>query len=187
MKIVKLAMLATLMIFGTAIAADEVQRKMAVKVVVAGDGVDESSDFSWTSDNMDFDIQDLAVGETRQIENASGKDVSVTRSEDGFSFDIDGKTVMMPDIGAHGTHMAFVDTDAVDHEVDIEVIGDGHAMGAHRQDGITIISSKPLDSSVRESIKSVLVSAGNGDEVTFIDGSGEGKRVIMMKKKIETL
>jgi len=83
--------------------------------------------------------------------------------------------------------MAFVDTDAVDHEVDIEVIGDGHAMGAHRQDGITIISSKPLDSSVRESIKSVLVSAGNGDEVTFIDGSGEGKRVIMMKKKIETL
>lgn len=187
MKIVKLAMLAAVVICGAAIAADEVERKMAIKVVVAGDGADESSDFSWTSDNMDFDLQDLAVGETRQIENASGRDVSVTRSEDGFSFDIDGKTVMMPDIGAHGTHMAFVDADEVDHDIDIEVLGDGHAMRAHRQDGITIISSKPLDSSVRESIKSVLVSAGNGDEVTFIDGSGEGKRVIMMKKKVKTL
>jgi hypothetical protein len=185
MKIVKLVMLATAMIYSAAIAADEVERKMAVKVVVAGDGADESSDFSWTSDNMDFDMQDLAVDETWALESASGRDVSVTRSENGFSFEIDGKTVEMPDIGAHGTHMAFVNADDMDHEIDIEVMGDGHAMSPHRQDGVTIISSKPLDTSVRESIKSVLISAGNGDEVTFIDGSAEGKRVFMMKKKVE--
>ncbi|MBT5219526.1 MAG: hypothetical protein HOI35_16550 [Woeseia sp.] len=91
----------------------------------------------------------------------------------------------MPDIGAHGTHMAFVNADDMHHEIDIEVMGDGHAMSPHRQDGVTIISSKPLDASVRESIKSVLISAGNGDAVTFIDGSAEGKRVFMMKKNVE--
>ena len=65
--------------------------KMAVKVVVAGDGADESSDFRGRVTIWIFDMQDLAVDETWALESASGRDVSVTRSENGFSFEIDGK------------------------------------------------------------------------------------------------
>jgi len=196
MKIGKLVVLGAFVFLGTATAGDEVERKMAVKVVMAGDDINESSGTSWSSDVMDFDMQDLAVGETRVLDSESGKIVSVTRGENGFSFDIDGKTIEMPDTGAHGTHMAFISADDIEHDIDIaeaidiEVMGEthvmgGHLMGGHRAEGVTIISSKPLDSSVRESIKSVLVSAGNGDEVTFIDGTNEENRVIMMKKKVE--
>ena len=43
-----------------------------------------------------------------------------------------------------------------------------------------------LASGVRESIRSVLISAGHDDDVTFIDGSGEGEhRVRVIKKKVE--
>ncbi len=191
MQIGKLVVLSTIAFFGTAMAGDEVERKVAVKVVVAGDNSSDSSGYTWSSDAMDFDMQDLEVGETRVLDNESGKTVSVTRGADGYSFDIDGKTIEMPDISAHGTHMAFVSADDIEHEIDIaeaidiEVMGETHVMGGHRAEGVTIISSKPLDSSVRESIKSVLVSAGNGDEVTFIDGTNEENRVIMMKKKVD--
>ena len=98
------------------------------------------------------------------------------------------------------THMAFVSADGDpgdidvrvmkmdgDHEdIDIEVMGDGmHMMQAHHPDGVTIISGTPLDDSVKDSIRSVLISAGNNEEVTFIDGSGDGKQVRVIKKHIE--
>ena len=114
--------------------------------------------------------------------------------------DPEGDTVVVPDMGAHGTHMAFVNADGdpgdidvrvmkmdgVHENIDIEVMGDGaHMMQAHHPDGVTIISATPLDDSVKESIRSVLISAGNNEEVTFIDGSGDGKQVHVIKKHIE--
>lgn len=183
MNILKLAALAILMTFGAAMA-QEVEKKMEIRVVVAGDGSDEASEVHWVSDDMDFDMEDLAVGETRTIESESGKTVTITREEEGFSFDIDGKTVMMPDMGAHGTHMAFIGEGGPHEEIDVQVMGgDAHVMRAHHPDGITIVSGKALDDSVKESIRSVLISAGNNEEVTFIDGSEGGKRIMM--KKIE--
>lgn len=185
MNTLKLAALALLMTFG-AVQAQDVEKKMQIKVVVAGDG-DETSEMHWISDDMDFDLQDLAIGESRTIESESGKTVTITRADEGFSFDIDGKTVMMPDMGAHGSHMAFMG-DGGEHEeidVDVQVMGDAHVMRAHHPKGITIVSGKPLDDSVKDSIRSVLISAGNGEEVTFIDGSDGSKRVMM--KKIEII
>ncbi len=181
MNTLKLATLAVLLVFGGA-AAQEVEKKMQLKVMVTGD---DASEINWSSDDVDFDMQDLAVGEIRTIESDSGKTVTITRAEEGFSFDIDGKTVMMPDMGEHGTHMAFVDADGL-HEaidIDVDIDNDVHIMRAHHPDGVTIVSGKPLDESVKDSIRSVLISAGNNEEVTFIDGSEEGKRV--MVKKIE--
>jgi len=186
-----LAALAILAVFGTALADEQVERKMAVKVVVDDDASTDASAVHWSSDAMDFDLQDLSVGETRSIESESGQPVTVTRGEDGFTFDIDGQSIVMPDVGEHAAHMAFIDTDGMDHDIDVQIIGqnmgDRHALGPHPVDGVTIISSKPLDASVRESIKSVLMSAGNGDEVTFIDGSDDDQRVMVMKKKIEII
>jgi hypothetical protein len=90
---------------------------------------------------------------------------------------------MMPDMGAHGTHMAFADASGIHEAVDIDMDSDVHVMTAHHPEGVTIVSGQPLDQSVKDSIRSVLISAGNNEEVTFIDGSEDGRRV--MVKKIE--
>ncbi len=186
MNLVKLVTLAILIAFGTATADEKVERSMALKVVVDGDGAEDSSAVHWSTDAMDFDLQELAIGETRVIDNESGQPVTVTRGEDGFTLDIDGQSVALPNIDEHAAHVAYRGTGDMDHDIDIEVVG-SHAMGSHRAEGVTIISSKPLDASVRESIKSVLMSAGNNDEVTFIDGSDDAQRVMVMKKKVEII
>ena len=156
MNTLKLAALAILLIFGTAAAQDD-ERKVQIKVMVAGVGDDEASELSWSSNDLGFDIQDLAVDETRTMESQSGETVTITRAEEGFNVEVDGKTIMMPGMGAHGTHMALV--------------------GA----GVTIVSGNPLDQSVKDSIRSVLISAGNNEEITFIDGSQDGRRVMIKK------
>lgn len=186
MNTLKLAALAVLITFG-AVSAQEVEKKMAIKVVVAGDEAGDATEIDWVSNDMDFDLQDLAVGETRTIDSESGQSVTVTRVDDGFSFDVDGETVVLPDMGGHGAHMAFIGEPGAPlepMEVDVEVMSGGHVMQAHHPEGVTIVSGKPLDDSVKESIRSVLISAGNNEEVTFIDGSGTGKHVMVKKIKI---
>lgn len=198
MKLIKLAALATIMVCGAAFA-DEVEKKVELKVVVAGDGAGDASEIHWVS--RDADLDDLEVGETRTLTGESGQEVTVTRTEDGMQFKVAGETIVVPDVGAHGTHMAFIGADGEHEEVDVEVIGmDGeevdvrvigggaHMMRAHHPDGVTIISAEPLDESVKESIRSVLISAGHEDEVVFIDGSeGGGRHVKVIKKRIETI
>ena len=43
------------------------------------------------------DLHSMAVGETRALETESGRPVTVTRDENGFDVDIDGKTVRVQD------------------------------------------------------------------------------------------
>jgi hypothetical protein len=193
---IRSAGLVLLLAFGIA-AADDVDKEMQIRIVVAGDG--EATEFDWTSDDAGFSLGDLEVGETRTLENGDGEPVTVTRTEEGFAFDINGETVSVPDAGAHAPHMAFVDANGAvqdvnvevmhlpDDAVNVEVIGGAGIMSAHHGDGITIISPEPLDESVRESIRSVLISAGRNDEILFIDGSGEGEghHVKVIRKRVE--
>jgi len=195
MKIIfKTAMLAVMLVFGVA-TADEVEKRVEVQVVVAKDG----EEINWTSSGTDFGLDELAVGDTRTIESDTGQPITVTRTADGLSFEINGETVAIPDVGSDGAHMTFaghsgehknIDVHVIKmdgDDVDIEVMShDAVAIQAHPADGITIISGSPLDDSVRETIRSVLISAGHDDEVTFIDGSGTGEHhVRVIKRKIE--
>jgi len=199
MKILNLAAIAVLMAFGTA-AAQDVEKKMKFKIVVDGDDSDQPSVVSWSSDGED--LENLAVGESRTLDSGTGNQVIVTRSESGMEFNVNGETVVVPDMGQHGTTMAFVNADGVhevhgdidvevmafegDETVDVKVIGGGaHAVRGHPAEGVTIISDTPLDDSVRESIRSVLISAGHDDEVRFIDGSEDGNHVRVIKKRVE--
>lgn len=199
MKLLKFAALAVLMVSGT-VSAQEVEKKMEIKIVVDGDGADQPNVVSWSSDGED--LENLAVGESRTISSGSGNDVVVTKTESGMEFNVNGETVVVPDMGEHGMHMAFVDADGVhsmDGDIDVEVMALGgdetvdvrvmkagtHATPAHAPDGVTIISGTALDDSVRESIKSVLISAGVDDEVRFIDGSEDGNHVRVIKKRVE--
>ena len=190
MNILKLLALAVTLIFGAAALA-EVEEKRELKIVVAGASSDDYTTFHWVSDDSDFDMQGMQLGETHSIVDESGRSVLITREAEGFRFDVDGKTVVVPDMGAHGTHMAFVDVDGADFsaDIDVKIIGDHQMMSNHDGSGVIIISDETLDATTRESIKAVLQSAGRDDEVTFIDGSGgsDGTHIKIIKKRVEVV
>ena len=195
MKIISRTAALAVMFTSMLAVAQEAEVRKEIKVVVAGDG----EAFEWVSNDNDLGLDSLAVGETRTIENEAGEPMTVTRTEEGLSFDISGEIVTIPDIDADGPHMAFVGHGGGHEDIDVRVIrmdgddADVHVMGhdaatiqAHHPDGVTVISGSPLDDSVKESIRSVLISAGHDDEVTFIDGSdNDQRRVRVIKKKVE--
>lgn len=197
MKTLKLVALGLTLIFSAAALAD-VEEEHEMNIVVQGMSGDDSTSLHWVSDDSGFDMQNMQVGETHSIIDESGRSVLITRQEDGFEFNIDGKKMVVPDMGEHG--WALTGGSDFTTNVDVEIIADHQMMsaheagsvaimsgGPHEASGVTIISHEPLDESVKESIKSVLLSAGRDDGVTFIDGSGDsdGHQVRIIKKQIE--
>jgi len=188
MNVFRLAAFAVLMTIGTAVAQDE-EKKTELRIAVDRDG--DTRDIHWVSRDPDFDMNDLAVGETRRISGESGKEVTLTRTDNGMQIEVDGETVVVPAMDKDATHMAFVSADgeligAGGEEVDVQVVNDDtRVVRIQPPDGITIISSEPLDDAVQESIRSVLISAGKDEEITFLDRSADGKRVKVIRKRVE--
>ena len=166
----------------------EVEEHVEMKVIVAGEGHEA---INWTSSTSGAD---LAVGESRVIESASGRTVTLSRTEEGMHVDVDGNTIVVPDIGDHAAHIAMAQAGEIDVDIDHDALSDSiaismagtHATRAEPPSGVTIMSSEPLDSSVRESIRSVLISAGIDEEVRFIDATEIAKKVHVIKQ-VETL
>ena len=194
MKSIKLAALAAALACGGAMAQDATET-VEFKVVVAGDGADDTTDIHWVG--QDLNLDSLQMGESREVAGDSGETITVTRTADGMQFDVGGETVVVPDMGTHGERVAFVDISG-DHDIDIDmhsgsagatsVAGFGtHAVSASPVEGVTIISAEPLDSSVRESIRSVLISAGIDEQVRFIDHENGDGEVRVVTKKIEVI
>ena len=186
MKMNRLTALVVLVVFGAAQAQDE-EKQVELKVIVAGDGAGDTKEFHWVGDPAG--LHDLAVGESRTITAEDGSQVVVTHTEDGMQFDIDGETVVLPGpppprMAFHGAHGVAV-VQGEDTDVDFTVMDGGpHMFRAHHPDGVTIISPAALDDSVKESIRSVLISAGIDDEVTFIDASEE-RPMRFISKEVE--
>lgn len=158
MKISKFVIcIAALGLVGVAIAGDDAKTRIAIKASV--DGSDENVHFAFSSGDAGIDLHDMQVGENRSIVDESGKTVLVTRTEEGFSFDIDGKTIEMP--AFDGDHM----------------------------DGVMIMSGKPVDDATQQAIRSLLEAAGHGSDVSFIDHEshhGDGpQHVKVIRKTVE--
>lgn len=188
MKTLKLLALAvTLTCAGMAIADDTEKHEM--KIVIEGQSTDDGASFHWVSDDPGVDMANMQVGETRSIVDENGKSVLITREAEGFSFNVDGETIVMPDMGAHMATMTMVGGSDMTADFDVEVIGDHHGMPMHVSSamgsGVTIITDEALDAGTQEGIKAVLQSVGRGEEVTFIDGSGADGKVVI--KKVEIL
>lgn len=193
MKNWKLAALAALLACGGALAQEK-EETIAFKVHISDDGAAEPTRIHWVGEDLDLDS--LAVGESRTVTGESGDTITVTRTDDGLQFDVDGETIVVPDIGLHGEHATVIDISG-DQEIDVEVHAEAgsadatavgtHAIRAMPMEGVTIISGVPLDDSVRESIRSVLISAGIGDEVRFIDHGDEDKSVRVVTKRVEVV
>jgi hypothetical protein len=187
MRSLILTVLSTSLILAAAASAD-VEEKREMKIVVAGPMGDETTSIHWIgSGDSGFDMHGMQVGETRSIVDESGRTVLITREEEGFKLEVDGKTVVLPEIGAAGEYMTFVEGSDVTADFDVEIVGNHVATPVHGGNTVTIISDEPLDATTQESIKAVLQSAGRDETVTFIDGSGtsDGRHVKVIRKRVE--
>ncbi len=187
MKSLITLVLATCLAVAAAASAD-IEEKREMKIVVAGHAGDEATTIHWIgSGDSAFDMHGMQVGETQSIVDESGRTVLITREEEGFKLEIDGKTVVLPEIRTESEYMTFVEGAGVTADFDVEIVGDHLAMPAHEGNTVTIISDEPLDATTRESIKAVLQSASRDDTVIFIDGSGtsDAKHFKVIRKRVE--
>ncbi len=87
------ALAACLLVSTLAFAAGEPEAKRRLEIKIAAD-----------DDVVKIEADDMEIGETRQSFTESGKEVLVTRTEDGFQLEVDGKEidVDLPHAGDHG-------------------------------------------------------------------------------------
>ncbi|MDH4109328.1 MAG: hypothetical protein OEW35_13510 [Gammaproteobacteria bacterium] len=168
MKVSFATVLATCLLAAFAASGQEVLEKQMVIAVDDGSG---PVTVTLGGENA-FDPAELQVGESRSIVDDDGRTVLVTRTADGIELSVDGRTIALP-------HIEGVHAGAHDANVDVKVMR-LHGPGSPGEDAVTIISGKPLDPSVQETIRSALVSAGDNRQVVFVDGAGsEGDHMIM--------
>lgn len=172
------------LIAAAAVAGEEHETR--IKIAVAADGGDPEV-FEWHSADSGVDLSELEIGESETITNENGKEVTFTRTEDGFDIAVDGKNIEVMKMYGDST----VDVE-VHHEGDAEVFvhkmhedgKDGDVMirktknvkiiKAGDDAGVTIISGDAIDEKTRERLKEVLKDAGKDGEILFLDGSELG-------------
>lgn len=165
---------------GAAIA--EPEKRMEIRVLHDDAGTHEPIELRLDSSIMDFDLGELQIGETRSVVDDSGRTILITRQEDGYEFDVDGRKINLPE--SHGTHAHWTGKETTE----VEIMGDAaHGIvTADARDGIFIVSGETLDQSTKDSIRAVLQSAGHDAEVRFFDGGGHGdtRQVKVIKKRV---
>jgi hypothetical protein len=180
-----------------AFAEEGIETKMVISV--KGDtGVDDVH-FEIDGDDAGFNLHDMQVGENRSIIDKSGKSILVTREENGYRFDVDGKTVNMPDFDAEHQNSMWV-MDGKVEDVDIHVMHVDGEQGmpmmsgmsgmarASKMVGVMIISEKSIDEATQQQIKILLDSTGHGGDVRFVGGDeshGQVHGVRVIEKTVE--
>ena len=163
-------------LIATAAVAGEEQRTH-IKIAVAGDGKDHQV-IEFNSQDSDIDLENLAIGESKSLTDTAGKEVTVTRTENGLEFDVEGKKI---EIDGHD-----MDNIIIEKHKNVRVIK------SDNKDGVTIISGNEIDAEARAKIEEILKDAGENGGVMFIDGSElhddmqahENREVHIIKKEI---
>lgn len=183
MSFERFAVLAFVASLAGAVYAGETEHHEIV-VAVEADDADGKFKFRFDSDNAGFELDDLQVGESRSIVGESGESALITRDEDAYRIEVNGKTIEMPlFMGGDHDSRIWVSKEGVE---DINV----HVLDAkpHSMDGTVIISDKPIDEATRTLIRSTLESAGHDEGVTFIDAEsrdGGEHQVRVIRKRVE--
>lgn len=182
MKFKQVAVLAATVLFATAaFSGDKVHQKMEVKVVSA-DGTDEPV-VVLDSESLGFDMYEMQVGENRSVIDKNGRAVLLSRNEDGFSLDVDGKTIDLPPMRGHLRDRAWVHG-ARDLDTDVHFIK-GHADGGPTDvDGVLIFSSKEIDAATQDLIRATLKAAGHSD-VRFAGSDDGGPHQVHVIRKFD--
>ena len=167
MRLMKTVILAaSLIVAGAAVAGEEHQMK--IKIAIAEDDGSGEVLLNLDSDDLGFSLHDMQEGETRSIVDETGRSILITRIAEGFTLDVDGKTIEMPLFGSE--HGAMWTGDGGEN-VQIHMMGDAEFISADSFDGVHIISGEPIDDVTQEGIKALLISAGHSGDVKFIDTS----------------
>ena len=179
-------LLATLLFAAAAYAGEKDHHKMEIKII-ADDG-DGETHLTLDSDDLGFNLHDMQVGENRSIVDKEGRSILVTRGEDSFSFDVDGKTIDMPLIEGHEGGNVWVSKG--DHTTDVDVrvmrMGDHNGKGPHRMmddQGVVIFSGKEIDEATQQLIRTALESAGH-ENVHFAGGDNGGPHGLHVIEKV---
>ena len=146
-----------------AFAGEQTKMKIAV---VEDDGHGEIR-IELDSDDIGFSLEELQEGESRSIVDKSGQSILVTRKADGFTFDVDGKTIDMPMLGGDHDSMVWVGEDG-GADVDLHVMKMGAFMGEDHMGSTMIMSAEPIDEATQQIIKSALESSGHDSDVSFV-------------------
>lgn len=176
----------------SAFSGEKNHHKMKVEVI-ADDGT-EPTYLVLDSDDLGFNLQDMQVGENQSIVDKEGRPVLITRNEEGYVFDIDGKQIEVPGFdGAHdGNHRVKKLAIAPDADIDVHVIREDverhRALESHallEKEGVMIMSGKEIDAATQQVIRDALQAAGH-ESVHFAEGfGGEMHQVKVIKKVVE--
>jgi hypothetical protein len=172
MRIKQIAVFTAMALFAVAAwSGEEVRHKMAI-AIVESDGDNETI---IELEGADLDFHGMQVGENRSIVDDDGRSILVTRGEEGFTLNVDGKTIEMPAFMSHEASTVWVSND--DHmkniEVDVQMLHEGMASKSMMDDEtVMIISGKEIDASTQGVIRTALETAGH-QKVEFVGGGSE--------------
>ena len=164
MKIGKILSLAMALGLTTTVIAGE---QMKMKIAVVEDDGHDAIRIELDSDDIGFNLEELQEGESRSIVDKSGQSILVTRKADGFTFDVDGKTIDMPMLGGDHDSLVWTDEDG-DTDVDVHIMRKAMFMGEDHMGSTMIMSAKPIDEATQQIIKSALESSGHDSDVSFV-------------------
>ncbi len=163
-------LLATVLFAVAAYAGEQGHQKIEIKVISVDD--DGETELTLDGDDLGFSLSEMQVGENRSVVDKEGRPILITRNEDGYSFDVDGKTIDMPLLGDHG---------GVHEAVDVQVMHEGMVHEGHKAmmagDGVMIMSAKDIDAATQEIIRNALTAAGH-TSVHFETGMNGGPHQI---------
>lgn len=113
---------AALLLVGSAIAGEEREEKIELKIM--------------GGDELAVDVSDLEEGEAREFYTESGKKVVITKTAEGHVIDVDGKEINLGQFGGgdHGEHNTFIHSHSGDGDAHAKVIVkhlDSEASGFH--------------------------------------------------------
>ena len=183
-------LLATFLFAVAAYAGEKQHHKMEIEVIM--DDGDGETHLTLDSNDLGFNIEDMQVGENRSITDKAGRPILITRTEEGYSFDVDGKTIDMPAFGKHGKHSdanVWISKDGVAPHADVDVHmlhhGDAPNVMIETMDseGVMIFSGKEIDDATQQIIRTALESAGH-ENVHFAGGDGDAPHGVHVVKKV---
>ena len=191
MRFKQFAVIVVIGLFASTVwSGEEMHHKVEIKVI--SDDDDGETHLVLDSEDLGFNLHDMQIGENQSVVDKDGRAVLVTRNEDGFSFEVDGKTIDMPALdGLHEKNVWISKSDGAP-DVDIEIRTLAGGMGKHHamapmamfdEEGVMIISGKEIDAATQQIIRTALESAGH-ESVYFSGGHEGGRHQLHVVKKV---
>ena len=182
MKLNQLAvLLATVVFAAAAFSGEPGHRKIELVVVDSADS--SETRIQLDSDDLEIRLHDMVLGQNQSIVDKDGRAILITRVEDGFTFDVDGKTIRMPALGGYDGERVGIHKGSLMPDFDIRFMHHGMRGRTMDTDSVMIVSGAAIDEATQQLIRTTLESAGHSS-VTFVGSDERGQRHIRIIKEV---